>query len=151
MAFSVAAIHQYPTPLIVIDMRITIYHSLLRGNKGYRGVYYHARRSVSAEALSSAAAELPHISIETPESLLGHDTVDAMRSGVVYGNASMVDGMIDRLEAASEEQIATVVATGSAAPEILTHCTHPILYNADLLLDGLFLIYQKNSASRGKR
>ncbi len=150
VAFSVAAIHQYPTPLIVIDMGTAITMSLLRGNS-YEGCIIMPGVQVSAEALSSAAAELPHISIETPESLLGHNTVDAMRSGVVYGNASMVDGMIDRLEAASEEQIATVVATGSAAPEILTHCTHPILYNADLLLDGLFLIYQKNSASRGKR
>ncbi len=150
VAFSVAAIARYPSPLIVIDMGTAITMSLLQGNS-YDGCIIMPGVRVAVEALSQAAAELPHISIEAPESLLGHNTVNAMRSGVVYGNASMIDGMIDRIEADSGMSIASIIATGTAVPDILKHCRHSIVYNADLLLDGLFLIYQKNQALRHRR
>ena len=70
-----------------------------------------------------------------------------MRSGVVYGNASMIDGMIDRIEEHGQGA-ATVVATGDSAPEILRFWKHPLVYNADLLLQGLYLIYRKNTEGR---
>ena len=73
-----------------------------------------------------------------------------MRSGVVYGNASMIDGMIERVEEHGRPA-ATVVATGDSAPEILRWCKRSILYNADLLLQGLYLIYKKNTEGRGRR
>ena len=150
VAFSVAAIAQRPTPLIVIDMGTAITMSLLRGNI-YEGCIIMPGVRVAVEALSQEAAELPHISIEPPETLLGHNTVSAMRSGVVYGNASMVDGMISRIEADMGEPAAAIVATGTSAPEILKHCSHDIHYSADLLLEGLFLLYQKNTAIRPRR
>ena len=146
VAFSVAAIARYPSPLIVIDMGTAITMSLLQGNS-YEGCIIMPGVRVAVEALSQAAAELPHISIEAPDGLLGHNTVHAMRSGVVYGNASM----IDRIEADSGMSMASVIATGTAVPDILKHCRHSIVYNADLLLDGLFLIYQKNQGLRCRR
>ncbi|MBM6869228.1 type III pantothenate kinase [Pseudoflavonifractor phocaeensis] len=147
VAFSVAAISKYPTPLVVIDMGTAITMSLLRGNQ-YDGCIIMPGVHVALEALSQEAAELPHIAIQPPEAILGRNTVDAMRSGVIYGNASMVDGMLDRIEAETGEHLAAVVATGAASPEILRHCRHEIQYDADLLLDGLYLIYQKNTAPR---
>lgn len=149
VAFSVAAISKYPSPLIVIDMGTAVTMSLLRDNL-YEGCIIMPGVRLAVEALSREAAALPHISIEPPASILGHNTVDAMRSGVVYGNASMVDGMIGRIEEACGP-VETVVATGAAAPEILAQCRRPIIYDADLLLSGLYLIYQKNSAPRQKR
>ena len=68
----------------------------------------------------------------------------------MYGTAAMLDGMLDRVE----EELgysATVVATGDSAPEILRWCKRSILYNADLLLQGLYLIYKKNTEGRGRR
>lgn len=149
VACSVAAIHKYPTPAIVVDMGTAITMSVLLG-RTYEGCVIMPGVRVALEALSQRAAELPHISIEPPPSILARNTVDAMRAGVVYGNASMVDGMIQRLEEACASA-ATVVATGNAAPEILDHCKRKILYDADLLLNGLYLIYQKNTAPRQKK
>lgn len=150
VSFSVAAIQKYSSPLIVIDMGTAVTMSLLRNNS-YEGCIIMPGVRVSVEALSQEAAELPHISIEPPSDILGHNTVDAMRSGVVYGSASMVDGMITRVEEAIGGPAATVVATGAAAPEILSQCKHSIIYDADLLLNGLYLIYQKNTVVRQKK
>lgn len=150
VAFSIAAAARYPSPLIVIDMGTAVTMSLLRGNV-YEGCIIMPGVCLSVEALSQEAAELPHISIQAPTSLLGHNTVDAMRSGVVYGSASMIDGMIERVEEVNGGPAAAVVATGSGAPEVLHHCRHTIVYDPDLILQGLFLIYQKNRACRQRK
>ena len=150
VAFSIAAAEHYPSPLIVIDMGTAVTMSLLRGNV-YEGCIIMPGVCLSVEALSQEAAELPHISIQAPAALLGHNTVDAMRSGVVYGSASMIDGMIDRVEEVNGGPVAAVVATGSNAPEVLHYCKHTIVYDADLILHGLYLIYRKNTAPRQRK
>ena len=72
-----------------------------------------------------------------------------MKSGAVYGNASMLDGMIDRF---AEELggVATVVATGGAARKIVACCRHEIIYEPDLLLDGLYHYYLRNRGEQGE-
>lgn len=149
VACSVAAIANYPTPLIVIDMGTAVTMSYLQ-DKTYEGCVIMPGVRVALEALSERAAALPHISIEPPPSIFGHNTVDAMRAGVVYGNASMIDGMIDRLEEHSAPTV-SVVATGGSAPEILKYCKRDIVYDADLLLCGLYLIYRKNTEGKGRK
>lgn len=148
VAYSVGAISKYPGPVIVVDMGTAVTMSLLRGN-AFEGCAIMPGVRVALEALSDRAAELPHISIEPPDSVLGHNTVGAMCSGVVYGYAGMIDGMIDRME--EECAVATVVGTGNAAPDILKYCKHNILFDDDLLLNGLYLIYQKNTNSRQRK
>lgn len=149
VACSVSAISKYPTPLIVIDMGTAVTMSYLQGNT-YEGCVIMPGVRVALEALSERAAELPHISIEPPTSIFGHNTVDAMRAGVLYGNAGMIDGMIERLEEHSAP-VTTVVATGGTAPLVLPYCKRDIVYDADLLLRGLYLIYQKNTDHKGRR
>lgn len=146
VACSVAAMEQYPTPIIIIDMGTAVTMSYLH-DRTYEGCMIFPGVLVALDALSERAAALPHISVEPPAFIFGHNTVDAMRSGVVYGNASMIDGMIARIEE-NGRPAATVVATGDSAPEILHFCKHSILYNADLLLQGLYLIYRKNTEGR---
>ena len=146
VACSVAAIDQYPTPIIIIDMGTAVTMSYLH-DRTYEGCMIFPGVLVALDALSERAAALPHISVEPPASIFGHNTVDAMRSGVIYGNASMIDGMIARIEEHGQPA-ATVVATGDSAPEILRYCKHSIIYNADLLLQGLYLIYRKNTEGR---
>ena len=150
MACSVAAIDKYPSPVIVIDMGTAITMSFLRGNV-YEGCVIMPGVRVALEALSERAAALPHISITPPPSIFGHNTVDAMRAGVLYGNASMVDGMIGRLEEEAGISSAAVVATGGNAPDVLKYCKRDILYDADLLMNGLYLIYRKNTEGKGGR
>lgn len=149
VAYSVGAASRYPTPLVVVEMGTAVTMSLLRGNV-YEGCVIMPGVRVALDALSERAAGLPHISIQAPASILGHNTVDAMRAGVVYGNASMIDGMIARLEEAAGENV-TVVGTGLAAPDILQFCKRDIIYDADLLLDGLYLIFQKNTGGKQRK
>ena len=150
VACSVAAIDKYPSPIIVIDMGTAITMSFLRGNV-YEGCVIMPGVRLALEALSERAAALPHISITPPPSIFGHNTVDAMRAGVLYGNASMVDGMIGRLEEEAGISSAAVVATGGNAPDVLKYCKRDILYDADLLMNGLYLIYRKNTEGKGGR
>ena len=66
-----------------------------------------------------------------------------MRSGVIYGNASMIDGMLTRIEQELGEKV-TVIATGGIAKIILPLCSHVITYDGTLLLKGLLALYEKN-------
>ncbi|MCI8479191.1 MAG: type III pantothenate kinase [Oscillospiraceae bacterium] len=149
VAYSVGAAAKYPSPLIVVEMGTAITISVLLGTV-YEGCIIMPGVQVALDALSERAAGLPHIAIQPPPSILGHNTVDAMRSGVIYGNASMVDGMIDRLEL-DIGPAASLVGTGSVAPDILPYCRHDLIYDPDLLLDGLCLIYQKNTVKKVRR
>ena len=143
VASSVAALHRYPSPVIVIDLGTATTFSLLK-NGVYEGCAILPGVRLGLEALAERTAELPHISIDTPPSPLGRNTIDAMRSGILYGNAGMVDSMIARFEAACGQPAAAVVATGGNAPLILPHCSRSITYDPTLLLDGLYLLYKKN-------
>lgn len=69
-----------------------------------------------------------------------------MRSGIVYGTAGMLDGIIERIQAEFPGQEVSVVATGGNAPVIVRYCRNSIIYDKYLLMDGLWTIYQKNRA-----
>ena len=98
---------------------------------------------ISLNALSQNAAQLQGINLENPKKVIGTNTVDSMKSGMVYGWASMLDGMIERfLEELGTP--ATVIATGGHAKYIIPHCKQNIVYNENLLLTGLDLVYQMN-------
>ena len=88
-------------------------------------------------------AQLPHISLDEPKKTIGSNTIDCMKSGVVLGNASMIDGMIERIEEDLGYKT-TVVATGGIANHIIPFCKKEIIYDDNLLLKGLFNIYTKN-------
>ena len=83
------------------------------------------------------------VTIEAPQKCICSNTSDCMQSGAVYGNASMLDGMIDRFEAELGRKC-SLVATGGIAAKIVPHCRHKIVYDENLLLRGLGIIYRKN-------
>ena len=100
--------------------------------------------NLSLAALSNQTAQLPDISLQHPKNLIGKNTEDCMRSGIVYGTAGMLDGVIDRIRAEFPGKEVTVVATGGNAPVIVKYCRNHIIYDKYLLMDGLWAIYQKN-------
>ena len=75
--------------------------------------------------------------------MIGTNTIDCMKSGIVYGNAAMIDGIIDRI---AEElgETPTVIATGGLAPSITRYCKSHIICDSDLILKGLRILYNKN-------
>ena len=140
---AVAALHEYKPPIIMIDMGTATTIAVVDANGAYIGGCISTGVRVSAEALTGRTAQLPGISLEAPKKAIGRNTIDAMRSGIMLGNACMIDGMIERIE---EElgQKATVVATGGIARFILPMCRRKIIYDRNLLLKGLVILYENN-------
>ena len=140
----VAAHHIYGSPSLVIDMGTATKIMLMDNSGAFVGASIIPGVSIGLKALASGTAQLPQISLEAPKSVAGKNTVDCMRSGVVFGNASLIDGMIDRYNAEVGENL-KVYATGGLASTIVCHCKHDITLDVDLVLKGLYILYKKNS------
>lgn len=141
---AVAAIHEYPVPLVFIDMGTATTISVVDEEKRYRGGMILPGIRVSMDSLTSRTAQLPRISMDAPKKLIGRNTVDCMKSGMIYGNASCIDGMIRRIKKELGRDDVTVIATGGLSTVIIPHCEEEIIYDNELLLKGLRLIYEKN-------
>ena len=139
----VAALREHPAPMIIIDMGTASTVSVIDANGCFLGGVIAAGVRLTLKALCENTAQLPAIDIEAPRSVIGSNTVDSMKSGLVFGTAAMLDGLLDRIEEELGEE-ATVVATGGLSKEIIAHCHRHIIYNENLLLDGLREIYEKN-------
>lgn len=142
---AVAVLAEYKPPIVLIDMGTATTIFVIDKNGRYLGGSIMPGIIISQKALSSIASLLPSISLDAPKSVIGANTIDAMNSGAVFGNAAMLDGMIDRIESELGEKV-TAVATGGLSRFITQHCRHNILYDENLLLKGLWLIYQKHAA-----
>lgn len=140
---AVAAIRDYPCPLIIIDMGTATTLSVVDKKGNYIGGIIHPGLRVSLDSLTSRTAQLPSISLDIPSKVIGKNTVDCMRSGIMYGSAGMIDGIIERMEAELGEP-ATVVATGGLSRFVVPLCRHKVHYDAELLLKGLLILYEKN-------
>ena len=140
---AVAGLAEYPTPLLIIDMGTATTISAIDKNGAYLGGVIIPGAKVALDSLSAKASQLPNISFEAPKKAIGTNTVECMKSGAVLGNASLLDGMIDRMEEELGEP-ATVVATGGLAQFVVPHCRRKIIVDDLLLLKGLYIIYRKN-------
>ena len=143
VADSVAGIAGYPVPLILIDMGTATTASVVNSKKQYVGGMILPGVGVSLDALTARASQLSGISIDAPRHVIGKNTIECMKSGVLYSNAAALDGIIDRIEEELGEK-ATVVATGGLAKKIVPHCKREIILDEELLLRGLLIIYEKN-------
>ena len=141
---AVAALEKFSPPIITIDMGTATTIGVISEGRTYEGGLLLPGVNVSLEALSRRAAQLPDISLQHPKALIGKNTEDCMRSGIVYGTAGMLDGIIDRIREEFPGREVSVVATGGNAPVIVRYCRNKILYDKFLLMDGLWTIYQKN-------
>lgn len=140
---AVAGIREYKAPFLVIDMGTATTIDCVDKNHNYIGGAIMPGVRVSLESLAQKASQLHNISLETPKHAIGKNTTECMRSGIVLGNAAMLDGMIDRI---TEElgETPTLIATGGLSKSIIPHCRHKIIYDDGLLLKGLWIIYSKN-------
>ena len=143
VADAVAGLASYPVPFIVIDMGTATTVSVVNDKKQYIGGMILPGVGVSLDALTSRASQLSGISIDAPKHIICKNTIECMKSGVLYSNAAALDGIVERIE---EElgQRTTVIATGGLAKKIVSHCKREIILDEDLLLKGLRVIYEKN-------
>jgi type III pantothenate kinase len=140
---AVAAINEYPTPLIIIDMGTATTVSVVDANKNYLGGLIITGMGVATDALINRTAQLPKIDFELPPNIIGRNTIDCMKSGALYSNACALDGIIERIEEELGEKC-TVVATGGLAEVVVPLCRKEIILDKNLLIKGLTIIYNKN-------
>lgn len=141
---SAAAIACYGAPAIVMDLGTATTIVVIDRDGCYRGGAIIPGVKLSYGALASGTSLLPSISITPPEKVIATNTVDAMRSGAVFSTAAAIDGMIDRMQ----DELGYgchLVATGGLAQSIAPYCRHEITCDDDLLLKGLWVLYQKNA------
>lgn len=103
--------------------------------------------AISMKALVSNAALLPSIELICPKKVIGTNTITCMQSGVIFGAASQVDGMIDRILEEIKNPKVAVIATGGLSSLIIPLCRHSIERKENLTLSGLLEIYKKNLAA----
>ena len=144
VASDVAALREHKPPLIVIDMGTATTMSVLDETGAHLGGCVCPGVQLSVDALTANTSLLPGIHLDQPKHAIGRNTADAMRSGVMMGAASMLDGMIDRFE---EElgQRCTVVITGGIGRFVVPLCRHEMIYDRDLIMKGLAALYRENS------
>ena len=150
IVIAVAALSEYEPPLTLLDMGTATTIEVVGKGRTYLGGCIIPGVRISLEALTSRTAQLPGIRLDQPRRVIGKNTVDCMRSGIMYGTAAMVDGMLDRVE----EELGcptTVVATGGMAQFIVPLCRRKIRLEKDLLLKGLAILYEKNAPEAGRR
>ena len=143
IVIAVAALAEYQAPLILMDLGTATTIEVIEPENLYMGGVIFPGVKISLDALTSRAAQLPGISLDKPKTVIGKNTVDCMRSGMMYGTAAMIDGLVDRIEAELGHSC-TLIATGGMAQFIAPLCKRKIVLEKDLLLKGLNLIYKKN-------
>ena len=141
---AVAALREHKPPMIVIDMGTATTMMVLDETGAFIGGSISPGVRISQEALTNGTALLPGLQLDAPRKVIGRNTIDCMRSGIMLAHACMIDGMVERMEAELGYKT-TVVATGGIAKFVLPMCHTPILYDKDLLLKGLAALYAENT------
>lgn len=140
---AVGALAEHEPPIIIIEMGTATTMSVIDKNGRYVGGAILPGLRVSLDSMSASTAQLPRISLDTPRRVIGKNTIDCMRSGVIFGNAAMIDGMLDRIEEELGEKT-SIIATGGISKIVLPLCSHTITYDGALLMKGLLHLYEKN-------
>ncbi|WP_018888025.1 type III pantothenate kinase [Paenibacillus massiliensis] len=140
---AVAAVEQYGGPLVVVDFGTATTFDCIDDQRNYLGGVIVPGIGISTEALYQRASKLPRIELEKPKKVIGRNTVSAMQSGIIYGYAGQVDGIVARIRQEMQAE-PTVIATGGLA-ELIAGETTSIQEIAPLLtLDGLRIIFERN-------
>lgn len=140
----VAAIKKYKMPCVIVDLGTATKFSVLDENGSFLGGPILSGVNISLEALSRSTAQLPHIELNDIDHIIGTNSIDSMKAGVVYGTASMIDGMLIHIEKELGQKV-TAVMTGGISKSILPYCNSELIYDENLLLCGLYEIYLKNT------
>ena len=140
----VAALREHAAPLIVIDMGTATTMVVLDENGALIGGSISPGVKISLDALTDRTALLPGLQLDQPKKVIGRNTIDCMRSGIMLGTACMLDGMVERMEEELGRKT-TVVITGGIAKFIAPLCRREMIYDKDLLVKGLVALYRENT------
>ena len=142
---AVAAYELYGGPVLVMDYGTATTYDLVDENGAFIGGITAPGIGISAKALWEDAAKLPKIEIAKPEKVIGNDTISSMQSGLVYGQIGQAEYLIKKVKEESGLSNIKVVATGGLG-RIISEGTDAIdIYDANLTLKGIYLVYKKQN------
>jgi type III pantothenate kinase len=139
---TLAAFTRFGGPAIVVDFGTSTNFDVVSEKGGFLGGVIAPGLQISAAALVQRTARLTRVELEAPGSVIGKNTVATIQSGLIYGTASQVDGIVDRIR--GELGGATAIATGGLAPVVIPHCRTIDHHEPFLTLEGLRLVHGKN-------
>ncbi len=140
---AVAAIHEYGSPLIIVDFGTATTYCYVNEHAEYMGGAIAPGINISMEALFDRASKLPRVELTRPEHVVGKNTVSAMQAGILYGYVGQVEGLVGRMKAESKK-MPTVIATGGLASLIGKETDVIDVVDDYLTLKGLKLIHERN-------
>ncbi|HAQ56757.1 MAG TPA: type III pantothenate kinase [Acholeplasmatales bacterium] len=143
IANAVAATERYAKTCLIVDLGTATTFTYVE-NLGLKGVIISTGLTTSRNALISKTSQLPQIELELPNKLIGTTSIDSIKSGIVYGHASMIDGIIGRIKRQLGNPALPVILTGGHAKLIHPLCEQPMTLDERLIFEGLLLIYQRN-------
>ena len=144
VAMAAGAKAQYPLPCVIVDVGTAVTMTVVDENGRFIGGSFMPGINISLDALAREAALLPKIDVAPPKKAIASSTVDCMRSGIIYGYAGAIDGIIDRFAEELGREPSTVVTTGGMAETVCVYTKRKTVNDSDLLLKGLAVIYEKN-------
>jgi type III pantothenate kinase len=145
----VAAFHRYGGPAIIVDLGTATTFDVIGRTGGYKGGAIAAGVATSLQALAGNAAQLFNVELHMPDAVIGRNTADQLRSGIVAGHLAMLEGMIERTRAELGID-AQVIVTGGLAPLFAGRSPLFDHVDPDLTLHGLRLIYDRVKTERGE-
>lgn len=146
VAEAVGALAKYTPPMVLIHCGTAITFSYLDAEGAFLGCAIAPGLSLAAKALSDAAGLLPDVSHALPKSVIGKNTAESLRAGTLLGTASMIDGMLSRME--KEQGAATAILSGTEADALYPSLSNPVKKDDTLALSGLLIIYEKNKRNK---
>lgn len=140
---AIAAFDRLGGPCVVVDFGTAITYDAVSADGEYLGGIISPGIEISLNALTERAAKLPQVELTEPEALIGKSTLESIQSGVIYGFAAQVDGIVGRLRDELGDDL-QVIATGGLAEHIVPFCDSVELCDDLLTLNGLELIHHRN-------
>lgn len=144
IAVAVGAVHQYGCPVIVIDIGTATTFSIINDKREYLGGMIAPGPYVSMKALASMTSQLLETELTVTDKIIGTNTVDCIRIGILTAHSAMIDGMLERVISSLGMPDMKIVATGGFADQVTAMCTHKMIDDANLIFKGLYTLYQMN-------
>lgn len=144
IAVATGAVRKYGAPVIVIDIGTATTFSVINKNKEYLGGMIAPGPYTSMKALASMTSQLPETELDFTDSVIGTNTIDCIKVGILTAHSAMIDGMIDKVKEKLKLSDITLVSTGGFSEKIIHRCAHKIVCDKDLIFTGLYTIYLQN-------
>ena len=142
---AVGAVNKVGGPVIIVDLGTATKVIVVNDKEEYLGGAIAPGMNGSLNSLIANAAKLSHTALVNPECVIGNDTTTCIQSGMIYGTASMIDGMVNKTIEELGLPNVKVVLTGGLAPLIKDVLTIDYVYEPNILIEGLIYLYYKNT------